>query len=170
MTQQKEKTYTEDELTNIIFSSYPKDPNSIEFIAYHDNMDTDKVSFIFEILINIYMKAILNSKNLFSILSKHFGNDEESDTTDKINVYSIEKINLDLPEPWFKSFGYFVLVNEYDPDDFNDNYKHNYCKILLRDNPLDKSIYIFRNIKEPFHFILNSKYKKFIDIQSIFLV
>lgn len=141
-----------DELTNELFSTYPKDPCTISLIPYSETYDTDECSFIFEMLLNIYMKGIMTFPKLCELLKINSTIDD--DNLDNINyIYSISKQHLEIVEKWFLSIGYILIISEYD-DSYNIQ-DCDYCKILLKNDPLS------------FFFVLNSNYKKINKLEDI---
>ena len=126
-------------------------------------MDNDQTSLLFEILITFYMEGVLDGHRLYEMLKI---NKVITDYTKKIDVSKITKENLLLCEPWLKSLGFILFVEEYKINEYNmDNSE--YCKILLKDNPKDKNFFLSKNISKPYHFVLFANYKSTNKIENM---
>ena len=82
--------------------------------------------------------------------------------------------DLYFPDPWFKSFGFAVVVEEFDSNKTSKKVVNNiikpdmYCRILLAFDPKERLKFIMENITEKYHFILNSGYKQTNKIEKIY--
>lgn len=132
--------------------------------------DDDPASFLFEILINIYMEMIINGAKMNHIINKHEKGKELT-----IDDFALDLKNIEpdaLTEPYrnlLTKIGFFLTVHT-NPDDI-DNY---YCRILLRDSTKDAG-YFFANANKidkdkKFHFVLNASYHKQTNVKDIYAI
>lgn len=156
-----------EELMKTIFSDLPKSPNSLCILPYSEEIENDVASFNFEILITIFMEAIMDIERLATMLATKqkipISFDEKH-----IDVYKITADILEVPKQWFNSFGYSYIVTEEECKtkiiDYIDDY---YCKIILRDNPHDTEYFNMKRIDKPYFFLLGSKYTKTNKLENI---
>jgi hypothetical protein len=152
---------TSDKLFEIVFSELPLDPLSIGILPYieDDNVslnDHDAMTFVFELLINIYMQAMMDIHRLSYMLANNQVVDYNSVNREKLDVYLVNSEILEIPKKWFMSFGYNIKIREFDSEEDVPNY---YCKILLKDNPEDLGYFYAKQLNCDFQFVLNSQYK-----------
>ena len=190
----------ENELEFIVakfYSNYPKDVGQNKIIPITHNKDDLRDGyyvFIFEMLIQFYLEGLCHYQKLQLILNKSKMDFDGNILNELIknNVYDdidYKKINnnfLMLPEEWFKSIGFYINIYEDEYDYYLDLQKdkeiyknsiffNHYCKILLRANPQDESLFVFKNIEKPYHFFINgefinNKINKIDDIHSILIM
>ena len=175
-----------------IFSTPARDPCSICIIPYSQVYDEDEASLNFEILITIYLEGLMNICEVLKqeYLEEHpHLNFNLNDSELYASIYN--KITIDdlkFPNPWLKSFGFALCIDEYiqDPDldpnldtetdihtvrYFNEHIKpKSYCRILLSFDP--KDIYHFRrtNNHKLYTFILNGDYNPTNKLEDIFAI
>lgn len=151
-----------EELAEIIFSNLPQATNSISLLPQvNEEMNLNSgnneyITYIFEILITIFMEGLMDSKRLLEMVI----NDKFIDKTENeyLNYYDINIDVLVFLEQWFKSFGYFVNIREYESNDEIDN-QNRYCEIILKSNPHQKGLFIYKKILDKeYHFTLNSNF------------
>ena len=125
------------DIASKLFNDEPKEQCHYGFFSselnnsMNNSMDN---SMIFEILITIMMEGL-------KIITNNFDNlDIDTD---------IEEQLLKL-EPWFRSFGFHFDVIIDDLELYDDYY----CNIILN-NSKYKSFFLFKNIEENYHFLLN---------------
>ncbi|ARF09363.1 hypothetical protein Catovirus_2_312 [Catovirus CTV1] len=152
------ENFSPEDLASFIFEELPNDPCSIKFLPYSVNMDKDETSFLFEILITIYMEGMMHGHRLYDMLrlKKSISSDPES-PRQKINVYDLNKQKLELCEDWIKSLGFLTFVEEYKASEYIFD-QNEYCKILLADNPYDSKILKNKGVNKPYHFIIYAGY------------
>lgn len=161
---------TPEKLAELIFNEPPGEPKSIVILPYTDETISDIASFNFEILISMYMEAVCDTQRLVTILQTKQGIPAEGDTP-LINVTNIKKEHLEIPIPWFKSFGYNIRVMEFKMDDVFVDPKDQYCTVLLKTNPSDVGFFFYNKIIKPFHFLKNANYtetNKMENIKAVF--
>jgi len=171
-----------------IFSTPPRDPCSICIIPYSQVYDEDEASLNFEILITIYLEGLMN---ICEVLKQEYleENPDNKLTDSQIYANIYNKIALDdlkFPNPWLKSFGFALCVDEYiqdldadlDADTnihtvryFNEYIKpKSYCRILLSFDPKDKYHFIRNNNANLYTFILNGDYTTTNKLEDIFAI
>ncbi len=158
------ENFTPEEISDFLFEETPADPCTLKILPYPSVMDNDETSLLFEVLITIFMEGMMKAKKLYNIL--------EENTSDNINeeeyidVYNIQPDDLLICEPWFKSFGFLIFIEEFDVNNYIAS-EEDYCKIILKDDP-NNSVYFNRNnITKPYHFILFSRYKSTNKLENI---
>lgn len=156
-----------EQLAAQIFSSSPKDPCSICILPYSNTIDNDALTFNFEILLTIYLEGFMNILDV--IKYKHLqDNPKDSERksyeleNDIYNRVTLE--DLKFPEPWFRSFGYTIQIDEFRGID------RSYCRILLSFDPKDRINFLMKDLKQRYHFVLNKKYRKVSDMENIYTV
>jgi hypothetical protein len=162
---------TPESIVELIFSDTPKDPNHIVILPYSNEMETDVITFNFELLLTIYMEAIVDAERLGAILQTHEGI-LSNGSNKKINIEAINKQVLCLPQPWFNSFCYFVRIYEEPVDEYFVKPTDYYCRIVLKDNLNDHKLFNFSETNKPYHFLLNPRFvakdNKMESIEAIF--
>jgi len=159
-----------EDFTNLLFSNPPQLANSVDFIVLNgdDKTDPDSTTFVFEMLLNIFIKGTIDGERLFEILKTNKPIKKTDDVT-FINVYGINETQLEITKKWFYSIGYMLKVCEHtEPYQIQ---KYDYCKIYLRDNPQNKPFFTIKNIDKLYYFVLQSTYEqtnKLEDIKAIF--
>ena len=170
-----EEQMSPEELAKMIFAQTPGDPCSKCILPCSDGeMDNDTVSFCFEILLTIYLEGLMYILDI--IKSSHSIGDNKKDYEIENEVYKTVKLDdLQFPDPWFKSFGYSINIEEINissnnlKKDYNNRIKPNsYCRILLSFDPNDRLQFVLKSIENKYHFILNSSYKKTNKLESIY--
>lgn len=157
--------FTPEDLANYLFYELPAEPCSLKLLPYSHDMDKDAASFLFEMLITIYMEGMMEGKRLYKMLQTKTSSVPEDDDK-KIDVLNLTIENLYLCEQWIKSLGFMIYIEENNEDEYVQT-AHDYCKILLRDNPNDTGFFYMKNIKKPYHFVLCAKYKPTDKIENI---
>ncbi len=152
---------TTEKLIDHILSNPPQTSCSIGLLPEFDDNEPDATSCIFELLVDIYIEAIIDGERLYKMLETNRAIERRPVT--KVDIYNIKKEYLEIPIPWFKSFGFTITVSEYESSDFNKMHAlklipHLYYKLLLRDNPNDNGYFVKKNINRPYHFIKNADY------------
>jgi len=139
-----------EDIADFLFYELPADPCSINIIPMHVDED-QPISFIFEILVTIYMEAIFDAERLYHMLQtkqcipkrESYGN---------INIDNLNSDIFLLCEPWFRSFGFAISISEYDSEYYTyDNTE--YCKIILNQDNYGK-YFTLNNISKRYHFML----------------
>jgi len=161
---------TPEKLVEIIFSKPPQKPFSIGLLPQSLDEDHESISGIFEVLVDIYTNAVIDGKRLYEILMTN--KSIKKTTEDKIDVYNILKEHLEIPEKWFRSFGYTIEVSEYTTEEFDQLHSrklipHLYYKLLLRDNPNDSNYFVMKNINRPYHYVKNIDYIEAVNISDM---
>lgn len=165
---------TPEELARKLFNEDPGEPCSKHIFPYSKNLDEDNASFIFEILITIYLEGFMNIMQLLKETNK----DKFINMTDSEKNYKIYKdITLDdlnFPQPWFNSFGFKIIITEYGKDKRKiykrDVKPFSYCRILLSFDPKDKIQFILKNIQNKYHFILNANYRATDNLENVYAI
>lgn len=135
-----------DEFFVKLFSEQPTDPNTKKLLSYTDtDNNQDQATFTFEILLQLYIEAILNIDLLKEVMNKH-------------NDFNSKMECLEYPQKWFNSIGYLVRLVEFDVDDMFVKPTDHYCKVILKDNPEDAPFFVIRQILKPYHCLLNGAY------------
>lgn len=161
------ENFSPEELASFLFDDLPVDPCSLSLLPYSHNIDKDQVSFLFEILITIYMEGILHGHRLYEMLSSKTQISENNyPVKPKIIIDDFQLNNLMLCDKWLQSLGYHLIIQEYESDNykFDDN---EYCKIILKDNPNDQQIFNQKKINKPYHFVMFRAYKATNKLQNI---
>jgi hypothetical protein len=160
-----------DDLVRELFSHPPKPPRSLGILPYSADAEDDIASFNFELLITVYMEAIMDIQRLITILATK-KTIEPSNEEKKIDVFAITPELLEIPKVWFNSFGFSYVVTEQEcvlkVTDYVPDY---YCKIILRDNPHDTEYFNFKRINKPYTFLLHTDYiptNKLEEIKAVF--
>ncbi|AYV75761.1 MAG: hypothetical protein Terrestrivirus3_30 [Terrestrivirus sp.] len=168
-----------EELAKMIFAQKPSDPCSKQILPSspeNGQMDNDMVTFCFEILLTVYLEGLMY------ILEMIKNNTYDMETTDKKDYemdYEVYKTvthdDLRFPDPWFKSFGYSINVEEVDISsknlqrEYNNKIKPNsYCRTMLSFDPNDRLQFVLKGIQNKYHFILNGTYKQTNKIESVY--
>lgn len=169
-----EERMSTDTLIQKLFSELPKERNFCAIIPICEDIDvnnmTEAQELIFEMLINIYLETVIDGERLHRMLIER--SCIEKKEINKINVYDIQKENLEIPEQWFKSFGFCINVSEYSAEDYQGIKEdlHLYCKVLLKDNPRDAGYFLMRKINKLYHFVKFGNYKKATKLSDICFV
>lgn len=159
-------TSSPEDVAKKIFSSVPQSPGSICILPYSNNTENDAVSFNFEILLTIYMEGFMN---ILDVIKNNYL--EQNPEAIGKKQYELENLiyadisdeDLKFPEPWFKSFGYNIDIN-----DVQSVKMQPYCRILLSFDPKDRIHFLMKEIKSRYHFILSRNYKPTNDIKKIY--
>lgn len=145
-----------DKLFLEIFTNYPQNAHTYKIIS-----NDVKLEETFEILIDLYGESLMNMNILLFFLGK---------TTDPhqpfiIDYYDIKEEDLLIPEIWFKSVGYSLLITRISEEIINE--LNPYCSIIFKDNPLDIGYFYMRNIPNKYHFIKKQNYKNKNELKQI---
>jgi hypothetical protein len=169
-----------EDLARQLFSSKPGDPCSKQILTYSETSDNDASSFIFEILLTIYLEGLMNILDVIKqqYLEENTAGTGRGDYELENKVYKgVTVDDLMFPEPWFKSFGFTVSIVEYDTankramKDLNNNIKPlSYCRTLLSFDPKDRVHFLMKGIDKRYTFILNSSYKPTSDLEKIYAI
>lgn len=162
-----------------LYANTPKDSSSIQLIPIPENNEdidfnkkNDIYLFVFEMLLEFYLEGIMHYKDLANILNAKITHNYENINFDEIESkfidsiyddYIVNDINseiLKINQEWLNSIGYFLHVNEYNDEYFDQNDQQNeyYCKIILKNNPDDYGYFYIRKIEIPYHIIINGNY------------
>lgn len=161
-----------DDVIAKIFSEKPKDKNTIQILPLiqDDNINVENYSdfesciTIFEILLNIYLESLCHGNKLEHILNSTHNNFEyykniSENSYDIISLNNIDKHFLKLPLVWFNSFGFNIIIDEFNDNNDNNNLPSNYyCRVILKINPNDYNYFEFNNIEKPYHFFINGNF------------
>ena len=147
-------------IAQTLFTNEPKSPRSQQIVADPEDQVTD-VTYIFEILITIYMEG-------FDILSNGLNT---------ININDITEDHIKSLRPWFHSIGFNINVDTYDQTtESKELYMDYYCKIMIR-VPLYETFFIMKKVtNKNYHFLLNGPFleinrgKKYLrELSGVFL-
>ena len=179
-----------------LYSNPPQDmcQNRIVPVTHNkDDLRDGFLVFIFEMLIEFYLEGLCHYEKLKLFLDKNIEFDNDllnklilNNLYDEINYKNINEEFLKLPEEWFKSIGFFISVLEEDYDYYlelskdkeifkNSIFYNHYCKIVLKANPQDESLFIYKKINKPYHFLINGEFQnnkinKIDDIHTILII
>lgn len=141
-------------LTEIIFSEYPNEQNKYDITHYaSDSTEEDK----FEILLNLYMNAILKSDILCQILTTK-QSIEINQSRVPIDLSQINLESLNLPNIWFLNMGYTLIINQIEKGMIEYDSSNYYCRVLLKCDDTNIQYFNKNNIQTPYFFILNAKF------------
>jgi hypothetical protein len=164
---------TPEDLARQLFNEQPGEPCSKQILPYTKTYDEDdKLTFIFEILITIYLEGFMNIMEILKETNKEEFKNIKDNEKDYQIYKNITLDDLNFPQPWFNSFGFKIIITEYDRNNRKE-YKRNvkpfsYCRILLSFDPQDRIQFILKNIQNKYHFILNASYKTSKNLEDIF--
>ena len=167
------------EIAKKLFQEPPGEACSKCILPYSEQWDNDVTSLNFEILLTIYLEGFMNIVHVLTQNAKDKLIDEgksiDGDTKIEFGIYkNVTVDDLQFPHPWFKSFGYSVIVEEFssnanDKKIINTKIKPNmYCRILLAFDPTDRIKFEVKGITEKYHFILNGGYKHTNKLEEIY--
>lgn len=142
---------TTEAIIDLIFSELPKKSNSICLIPNITNNDPDETSYIFEMLVDIYMESVIDGKRLSQMLQTQKAILKED--VEHIDINDISKEVLELPELWFRSFGFTICVNEHSRDVMNaiiNDLPNVYYRVILRDDPTDAYYFKEHDLDKPY--------------------
>jgi hypothetical protein len=145
-----------DKLFLEIFTNYPKDPCTYQIVSQDIKLEER-----FEILLDLYGEALMNKNILLYFLNKI--DDPYQDL--KIDYHNITETDLLIPELWFKSFGYCILITELHEDMIHEI--NPYCSIMFKDNPLDSGFFYMKKISNNYHFVKKQNYKNKDNLKKI---
>lgn len=158
-----------EDISDFIFYELPADPCTINIIPITFVEENQPIAMVFEILITIYMEAILDAERLYIMLQskQHIPKDMEPKS---INMDGLNSDTFLLCEPWFRSFGFAISINECDSEYYMyDNME--YCRIILNNGKYSEYFKSNRILKK-YHFMLckNFVYKNDLSkIKAIFI-
>jgi hypothetical protein len=175
---------TMDDFISHIYSRAPKDScehKVFPMAKFQEDLNDGFLFFIFEMILEFYISGIVHHKKLDTINQAKMQafeiDNEKIQELIKNNLYDdidFSKINekfLNLPENWIKSVGFYVFISEEDYDVYLENIKdeefkkeymfgNHYCKIIFEANPKDQLYFYYKNIKKPYHYLLNNNLEK----------
>lgn len=169
-----------EDLAKQLFSKKPEDPCTKHILTYTETFDNDSTSFLFEILLTIYLEGLMN---IIDVIKQNYLSQNPLDANKK--DYEIEStfyktITVDdllFPEPWFKSFGFAINVVEYGPENKREfkNFKNNikplsYCRTLLSFDSKDRIHFLMKGINKRYTFILSGSYQPTNDLEKIYTI
>jgi len=132
--------------------------------------DSDPVSFLFEILITIFMEMIFD----LAIINNEIDNDNGFNPD--ISKFNINDF-LPILEKKFNRVSILLNINTYDKkSDDHENLRNildnRYCRVILRHCPEDSHIFKKNNIPSElnYHIILNQMYKQKSDLKNIYAI
>lgn len=161
-----------------IFSAKPCDLCSSQILPVNLDINAsicDKNTFVFEMLINIYLEGmmmIINRAKAIMIQNNIQNNIESSKNNDnRITKLSLfRKLDLDdfmFHDKWFLGLGYMLLIEKELICDYKDFQNDHYCKILFKFVPSDLYFFKMKNISNNFHFLLNGDYTEKMELNKI---
>lgn len=168
-----DEIFTPADVARRLFSEMPSAPNTKCILPQSDlyvnlNEDNDETSFNFELLLTIYMEGFMN---IMEMMKPTDSDSSKKDYEMENDIYKNVTIDdLKFPDPWFRSFGYTIVVQEYQyiPKQLDMIKPLSYCRILLSFDPNDRIHFIMNNISTKYHFILNNTYVKTNILSKIF--
>lgn len=149
-----------------------EDVDAGQLMAFNEESidDEDPVTFIFELLINLYMEMVTGEAKLGYLINLH-QNDKDLNLDDfTIDLSDITEDNLigSYREKMLK-IGYFLKIHQ-EPDEI-DNY---YCRVLLKDSPKDQGYFYANRDRldkdKRFHFVLNACYEKRDKLDDVYAI
>ncbi len=168
-------------LVSEIYSDIPKEIGLNKVIPMPENesdIDDDFLVFVFQMLIEFYTEGLCHAKKLKNIIDrKKYEVDYDEikksmklEIYDEINFKDLNEATLEYPKEWIKSLGYRLNIAEENYIDYKDfiddpNFKdkyymgNHYCKIVFRYNTRDTMYFDYKNIKKPYHFLINNNFK-----------
>jgi len=147
-----EEYLTPEKIADKIFSTTPTTIYGLNINQHinaliNDNKELNLVD-LFEIIITIYMEG----------LCKFYNN---------LNI-DMSLINYDYmikPYQWIKRLGYQLLI-----DDENEELENpHYCKIILRNDPINTGFFLTRNTNKNYYFLINGSFEEKADLTNIHL-
>jgi hypothetical protein len=143
-------------LAQQLFSKEPEPRCSKSLIAYSQHADNDAVSFVFEVLMTIYLEGFMN------ILEVAKQKSAEDDADYQAYVHMTVD-DLKFPEPWFNSIGYSIDVQEYEVEskpvkEISKLKSLSYCRVLLSFDQKDMFYFLINKVNKKYTFILNKSY------------
>jgi hypothetical protein len=148
-------------------------------LGFGDGEDDDPESFMFEILITIFIEMV------FDIAVVAQASNDGSTSQDFEFNPDMEKFDLDLfidtIKKKFNRISYICSVTTYDKksmssyelNELQKTVNNRYCRIILKHNPDDKKTFRKKQIDENYHMILNENYrikKHLKDIYAIVII
>lgn len=136
---------TPENIADILFSKMPDDPLTKQLlICQPDENDgcENPGTFVHEILVTILLEGLMKF----------------NDNLNNIDLTNITEEHIQSLAPWFKSLRFNLLVSELDKNLNEDNYKHFYCKIILKKMPEYTLYFTMKNIARGYTFFLNPLY------------
>ena len=129
--------HTPEQIAEALFNQEPKDPCSCQILA---NPQEAGATHLFEILLIILVKGI-------EILSGDLS---------QVNLNNMTVEHISNLNPWLKSLGFIVYVDEFDKEDEEDAeyYDKYYCRILIKDK-INAIVFEQRKFENNYHFLLN---------------
>ena len=153
-----------------LMESPPDSKNSHSIIPQSDDdKEHNYIYFAFDLLLNIYMESIMiilekkqmDIQELLSQGTEHF---------DSSVFYEL----LMSPNPWFNSFGFNIVVNNYDNDNeddetyFNEHAKNNYyTRITLRSDKKYKLYFEMNNIESLYYFFRSGEHNPTNNLENV---
>jgi hypothetical protein len=131
------KDSTPEDVARQLFSREPMAPNSCQILAYDSGGD---MTYIFEVL-NIILLEGMN------IVSNGFNN---------IDFNNLTCEHISSMNPWFRSLGFKINVDEYNNKDDRELFKEYYCRIVIR--ACDEMFFKIKRINKSYHFVLGGDY------------
>ena len=157
-----------EDLAKQLFSKEPESPCSKQILTYSAKSDPDATSFVFEILLTIYLEGFMN---ILDVIKQNSAG-EDNDISMNQQAYKNMDINdLQFPEPWFKSFGFSINIKEYTRENTKeiDKLKSlSYCRILLSFDSKDIFYFLTRKIDKKYTFILSGSYRPTNKLEKIY--
>jgi len=145
-------------------------------LGYADGGDDDPASFMFEILVTIFIEMI------FDIAVIAQATDDESKLQDFEFNPDMGKFDLDLfintIKKKFNKISYICSVETYNKKEMSkhelaelqETVNNRYCRIILKHNPDDRKIFKTKNIAENYHMILNETYIRKKHLRDIYAI
>jgi hypothetical protein len=128
------------------------------------NKENDSASFLFEILITIFMEMIFGLVNLMNSCEDESNNVDNAFSPDMSNF----DINAFLPKikDKFENVGIFLGIIEHNRSDIEKSYEkinnERYCRVILKYYHEDAPLFIKYNVPDNLHYhmLLNESYEK----------
>lgn len=166
------ETVTPESLAMKLFSKDAGTPCSNHILPYSAKTDNDTCSFMFEILLTIYLEGLMNILSVIKQNNDDNDDNNENDIDIDSKIYKNITINdLRFPEPWFKSIGFTINIREYtDKININKIKSLSYCRILLWVEQKDKFYFLTNKVDKKYTFLLNRGYKMVNRIEKIYAI
>lgn len=160
----EEEAFTPELISEVIYNELPVGACTLKLLPYSPDMDNDSASFLFEILITIYMEGTMDAPRLRKMLKEKRIIEETNNKS--LDLLTINLNILETCESWIKSLGFLMFIEEYNVIDYNID-KSEYCKIILKNDPNFKNFFRHKKVDKPYHFISFANYKPTDKLENI---
>ncbi len=145
--------FSPEQIAQTIFNQNPKDACSCQIGTFDPDAN---MTYIFEILLIILMEG-------FCVLTGGL---------EGVNLDELTEDHFSMLNPWFRSLGFDIKVNQYDFEE-KELYSKYYCKTMVK-SEMTKNFFLMRKIQKPYHFLLNGdcldEYKNCTVLESLHTV